>query len=68
MGLILGLAMDLTTRDQHGNSWDFNAPAMRAKAKKIVKSKSALLLVVSPISAAFSRLQTFNFKRLGADR
>ena len=24
MGLIPGLAMDLTTRDEHGNPWDFN--------------------------------------------
>ena len=61
MGLIPGLAMDLTTCDQHGNPWDFNVPAMRAKAKKIVKSKSSLLLVVSPMCAPFSRLQTFNF-------
>eukprot|EP00959_Pyramimonas_sp_CCMP1952_P283043 5916182-Pyramimonas_sp.AAC.1 len=68
MGLILGLAMDLTTCDQHGNPWDFNVHAMRVKAKKIIKSKSALLLIVSPMCAAFSRLQTFNFKRLGAER
>ena len=34
MGLIPGLAMDLTTRDEHGNPWDFNCEAMRAKAKK----------------------------------
>ena len=37
MGLIPGLAMDLTTCDQFGNPWDFNFPATRAKAKKIVK-------------------------------
>ena len=28
-----GSAMDLTTRDERGNPRDFNAPAMRAKAK-----------------------------------
>ena len=49
MGLIPGLAMDLTTCDDHGNPWDFNVPAMRSKAKSIVKSKAALLLVVSPM-------------------
>ena len=41
---------------------------MRAKAKKIVKAKSALLLVVSPMCAAFSRRQTFNMKRLGPEK
>ena len=68
MGLIPGLAMDLTTRDEHGNPWDFNCDAMRAKAKKIVKSNSSLLLVVSPMCSAFSRLQAFNAKRLGPDK
>ena len=41
---------------------------MRSKANKIVKSKSLLLLVVSPMCAAFSRLQAFNAKRLGPER
>ena len=53
MGLIPGLAMDLTTYDEHGNPWDFNVDAMRQKAKAIVKSKAALLLVVSPMCSAF---------------
>ena len=33
MGLIPGLAMDLTTYDEHGNPWDFNNATMRQKAK-----------------------------------
>ena len=68
MGLIPGLAMDLTTCDEHGNPWDFNVSAMRSKAKSIVKNKAALLLIVSPMCSAFSRLQTFNIKRLGEER
>ena len=68
MGLIPGLAMDLTTCDEHGNPWDFNVDAMRSKAKHIVKHKSALLLVVSPMCSAFSRLQAFNAKRLGPEK
>ena len=67
IGLIPGLAMDLTTCDEHGNPWDFNVESMRSKAKHIVKHKSALLLVVSPMCSAFSRLQSFNAKRLGPD-
>ena len=42
--------------------------AMRAKAKKIVKSKSALLLVASPMCAAFSRLQHLNKNKLTEDK
>ena len=68
MGLVPGLAMDLTTCDEYGNPWDFNCAIMRAKAKKIVKSKAALLLIVSPMCSAFSRLQSFNAKRLGPDK
>ena len=68
MGLILGLAMDLTTCDEHGNPWDFNSEAMRTKSKRIVKSKASLLLVVSPMCSAFSRLQSFNAKRLGPEK
>ena len=54
MNLIPGLAMDLTTCDEHGNPWDFNADAMRAKSKKIVKRKASLLLVVSPMCSALA--------------
>eukprot|EP00959_Pyramimonas_sp_CCMP1952_P065698 1371662-Pyramimonas_sp.AAC.1 len=38
------------------------------EAKKSVKSKSALLLVVSPMCAAFGRLQAFSAKRLGPEK
>ena len=49
IGLIPRLARDLTTRDKFGTPGDFNVEKMRTKAKKVVKSKSALLLVVSPM-------------------
>ena len=68
MGLIPGLAMDLTTCDEFGNPWDFNVEAMRAKAKNIIKSRAALLLIVSPMCSAFSRLQAFNAERLGPQK
>ena len=41
---------------------------MRAKAKKIVKSKAALLLVVGPMCSAFTRLQSFNARKFGPDK
>ena len=68
MGLKPGLALDLTTKDEHGNPWDFNVEAMRIKAKKIVKNKAALLLMVSPMCSAFSRLQHFNTSKLSDDK
>ena len=68
MGLIPGLAMGLTTCDEHGNPWDFNCEVMRAQAKKLIKSKAAMLLVVSPMCAAFSGLQTFNAKVFGVEK
>ena len=68
VGLIPGLAMDLTTHDEHGGPWDFNGAVLRSKAKKMVKSKAAMLLIVSPMCSAFSRLQTFNKQRLGEER
>ena len=64
MGVIPGLAMDLTTRDERGNPWDFNCCVMRAKANKLIKLSAAVLLAVSPMCAAFSRLQTLGAKTL----
>ena len=64
-GVIPRFAMDLTTCDEHGYTLDFNSDVMRDKATKLIKSKAALLLVVSHMRAAFTRLQTFNAKRMG---
>ena len=41
---------------------------MRAKAKGVVKSKSAILLIVLPARAAFSQLQSFSAKGMGAEK
>ena len=40
-------------------------PAVRAKAEKMVKSKAAALLVVSPMRAPSSRFQALDAKRTG---
>ena len=68
MGLIPGLAMDLTTCDEHGNPWDFNVEAMRSKAKHIVKHKSALLLVVSPMCSPSAGCKHLTLNDLGRIR
>ena len=40
----------------------------RDKAMKLVENKEALLLVVSPMCAAFSRLEGLNFSRMTPER
>ena len=59
-GPVPGFAMDFTARDEFGNPWDFNNEAMRRKASNIVESKAAVLLLVSPMFVACSRLQTLD--------
>ena len=65
MGLIPGLSLDLTTNDPEDNMpWDFNDEGKRKKAEAMVKAKSSVLLIVSPMCAAFSRLQRLNFPKM----
>ena len=40
-----------------------NVEAMKAKARKAVKSKAAVLLIAGPTRAAFSRVQSLNAGR-----
>ena len=69
MGLAPGFSLDLTTNDPEDNQpWDFNKEEKRNKAEGLVKSKAAVLMIVSPMCAAFSRLQELNFPRTDARR
>ena len=69
MGLIPGMSLDLTTNDPEDNMpWDFNKKEKRDKAEAMVKAKSSLLLMVSPMCSAFSQLQRLNFPRMSADK
>ncbi len=52
MGLISGMALDLTANDVDGLPWDFNNPAKRERARELAKSKRALLLIGSPMCSA----------------
>ena len=40
----------------------------RDKAEAMVKAKSSLLLIVSPLCAAFNALQRLNFPHMSADK
>ena len=64
LGMIPGFALDLTTKDGKGESWDFTKPEKRYKAMQWVKQKAALLLIVSPMCGPFSQMQTANFTRM----
>ena len=60
--LIPGFALDLTTADDDGSSWDFDSKVMRDRAMKKLKEEKPLLLVGSPMCTAFSTWQRINAK------
>ena len=62
LGLIPGMALDLTTTDDDdGKPWDFNDEKKRRKAKKLVREQRCL---VSPMCTAFSQLQNTSFAKM----
>ena len=52
--LIPGFALDLTTADVDGRSWDFDDKEMRDRALAKVRSEKPMLLIGSPMCTAFS--------------
>ena len=65
MGAVPVMSFDLTTHDpDDGRPWDFNDPEKRSKAEEIIRTKRCLLLVGSPMCAAFSQLQNINFAKM----
>ena len=59
--------MDLTNCDRFGNPRGCKIKRMRVNAKKVVKGESTSILLVSSACSAFSRSQSFNSKRPGAE-
>ena len=58
VGLGRGFALDLTAVDpEDGKPWDFDSPAKRDKALKLLQKERPMLLIGSPMCTAFSRLQ-----------
>ena len=55
-----GLALDLTVKDEQGNPWDFHDPEKRRKAEKIIDAEKPMLLIGTPMCAAFSSIQERN--------
>ena len=60
--LIPGFALDLTTCDSDGASWDFDMKHMRDRAMSKLKNEKPLLLIGSPMCTAFSTWQRINDK------
>lgn len=67
MGLTGGFALDLTTTDENGESWDFTNERMRNKARDKVKTDKPMLLIGSPSCTAFCQWQALNAARHGRD-
>ena len=65
MGLSAGFALDLTTTDENGDSWDFTKECMREKAKQKIKEEEPMLLIGSPNCTAFRAWQALNAARHG---
>ena len=59
-GLPPGLALDLTTCDEHGLPWDFSTKSMRDRAEALIQQQRPILLIGSSMCTAFSSWQFIN--------
>ena len=56
-----GYAFDITTNDpDDGEPWDFDAPAKREKARRLIREQKPLFLVGSPMCTAWCTWQRLN--------
>ena len=55
-----GMALDLTTTNSKGEPWDFNDPAKRDEAEKVLDEQRPHLLIGTPMCIAFSNIQNLN--------
>ena len=67
LGLAAGFALDLTTTDEDGNSWDFTKEQMKEKARVKVRTEEPMLLIGSPSCTAFCAWQALNAARVDRD-
>ena len=68
-GLLPGWSLDLTTIDpDDGMPWDFSIQDKRDKAEQMVRDKTGLLLIGSPMCSAVSQLQALNRGRMGEQK
>ena len=67
LGLSAGFALDLTTVDGRGHSWDFTKKEMRDKARDKVVREKPTLLIGSPSCTAFCSWQALNAAKGSGD-
>ena len=65
-GLRAGWALDLTVNKPDGTPWDLSVEANKGEARKLLKAQAPHLLILSPMCAAFSALQSLNYIELKA--
>ena len=62
-GLQPGWSLDLTTRDQRGEAWDFSKTSRRQDARELLERSRPGVLIGSPMCTAFSALQALSAHR-----
>ena len=67
LGMILGLAMDLTTADDSGSHWDFSHSHMREKALKLQDDVKPRRLILSPPYTMFSTMQNGSMCKMSVE-
>ena len=63
-GLRAGWALDLTVNKDDGEPWDLSKPENQVAALKMQEEEAPLLLIASPMCAAFSSLQHLNYRKM----
>ena len=58
--MLPGFALDLTTKDQNGEEWDFSKSAKREQARTLLRTNKPLFLVGSPMCRRYSSWQALN--------
>jgi hypothetical protein len=60
-----GFALDLTTKDEFGQPWNFDDERQRRRAREMIEAQRPMLLIGSPMCTAFSAWQRINKKIRG---
>ena len=66
LGMKCGFSLDLTTKDENGQAWDFSQQHFRAKALKLLDEEKPMLLVVCPPCTMSSTMQNVNIVKMDA--
>lgn len=67
MGLRSGWALDLSTKNEAGNPWDFTRADMRDKAARKLVEDKPLVLIGSPPCTDWSTFMNLNWDRMDPD-